>query len=109
MNLISCTWQDENMPNISKMAELWWSGFKMWSWQVKLVWHRNDGGTIMERKLAEPLVEKKKRAAEEKVAQMPGKLIRVAKPIPSIMEKLYRWLKGLSLIFEKLEKILMKV
>jgi hypothetical protein len=50
--------------------------------------------------LAVLLVVKKKQAVAEKVAQMPGKPICDAKPIPSIMETQCLWLRGLRLIFE---------
>jgi hypothetical protein len=48
----------------------------------------------LDSELAEPLEVKKKPAVAEKVAQMLGKPICVAKRIPSIMEKLCRWLRG---------------
>ena len=53
-----------------------------------------------EQKLVVHLEAKKKLAAEEKVAQTPGKPICVAKRIPSIMERHCLWHRGLSLIFE---------
>jgi hypothetical protein len=54
----------------------------------------------LDSELAEPLVAKKKQMVAEKVAQMFGKPICVAKRIPLIMAKLCLLLRGLSLIFE---------